>query len=866
MRSIFKKIAFVLALVMIVTMVPAQSASAASKPSVKAKRTLYIGGDTQEQYSNKGWASVKNKGDYTVKFASDNEDVVTVVERNGRLTAVAVGTANVTATFTKGKDVVKSTCVVTVKQNALSAGVTDENAKKLAALTVGETLTLTPTKTGLDSEEKTITVEDPDKKVFTSGIRFKSSNEEVFTVDAKTGELKAVKEGEAKLTVYGIQWEYDKDKKKWTTTKINGSETEYNVVVKIATPSVKEAKLVSVTKIELFVENVTDENLKDLKVMNEFGGDIKNIFKDPVLSEDKKVITLEKHVSLVNGEKLSFAFGDEKAAELTVVIGDADKIVLVGPSTVVANGEGAKIEYKVLDANGIELEGSLDKITFKTDDTTFSYVDNNEGKIFIYQVGKTVTLEASYSTGKFDSNWNIIQLTSNRIQVTGVDKAPVVAGTIQYKLGGNYGTSSVTMYENGGGSKLFTKVVLSDKREFTNEAEGSSFFSFETLDPSILLVDAATGMLYPVKAGTARILVKFDNTEAKITGVATVVVRSNQDVASVTVDKQMTTISNVAGVDKDFFNFTVKNQYGDKMDDKGIIKVEVINKPSDVTNDTALTYLTWIKDAKQASVQGQNQKSGNYTYRVWFSDKVSTVITVVVREPSIKDIAKASSYKFVAETSNNITVEADKVTDPANVTFKFKVVAQDNAGVSIGVVTNKLDSAVSVKCGNTTVDAVPDANGIYTANFSKVSVATGSAVTNGAVSAANKDDSIVINGLGYKIEEGTFTITGQYTKRNIIPTTVSVSVKKEAPTIKVKYAAIKDSTANTYENDIINALEVSDTNKYEVIALADVVNKPTQGGTSLVLVRKVKVAERVADGKYVIHTVDLNQYFTVNLQ
>ena len=81
----------------------------------------------------------------------------------------------------------------------------------------------------------------------------------------------------------------------------------------------------------------------------------------------------------------------------------------------------------------------------------------------------------------------------------------------------------------------------------------------------------------------------------------------------------------------------------------------------------------------------------------------------------------------------------------------------------------------------------------------------------------------------------------------------------------MKYAAI-NSNVGTYENDIINALEVSDSGKYTIIALADVVNNPTQGGTSLVLVRKVKVAERVADGKYVIHTVDLNQYFTVNLQ
>ena len=872
MKSIFKKIAFVLALAMIVTTFPAQSASAASKPSVKAKRTLYIGGDTQEQYSNKGWASVKNKGDYTVKFESDNEDVVTVIARNGRLTAVSVGTANVTATFTKGKDVVKSTCVVTVKQNALSAGVNADSAKKLAELTVGDELTLVPTKTGLDADEKMITVEDPDKKIFTNGIRFKSSNEEVFTVDSKTGELKAVKEGEAKLTVYGIQWEYDKEKAKWTTTRINGSETEYDVVVKVGVPTVKDAKLISTTRIELSVENVTAENVKDLKITNEFGGDVKNIFKDPVLSEDKKTVVLEKYVSLTNGEKLSFAFGDQKAVELAVVIGEPANIVLVGPATSVVNGEGSKIEYKVLDANGIELAvAPTQGITFKTDDQTFSYVDPNEGKIFIYQVGKTVTVEATYDTGKFDDKWNPIVLTSNRIQITGVDQAAVVPGTIQYSLkDGDYSTNAVNIYEKPDVPPvLHAKIVMSDKTEYTTVKDGG-YFSFETLDPSVLLVDAASGTLAPVKAGTARILVKFNNNTVKMNGVATVVVRPNANITRVEVDNQMVTISNMANVETAYFNFTAKDQYGDKVEGATITKIESLSRPSGVSANDAEKELNG-KGTAQAFFVGNGQDAGNYTYRVWFSDNVSIVITVALRKPSTNDVTKASSYKFVAVDNNNITVDVNNG-DALNAAsaFRFKVVAQDGAGVAIGVVTdNTVVKELAVKNGNTSATSVSamDGSGIFTATFVKVNTATGSAVTGSAVTADNANDSVVVDGIGYGVQEGTFTITGKYgtTNRNIIPATVSISIKKNAPSLKVKTAAITSSAAN-YKNDIIAQIEVSDANKYEILALGEIVNNNlTNTGTSFVLVKTVKVAEKIGNN-YVIHTVNLNQYFSVTLQ
>ena len=201
--------------------------------------------------------------------------------------------------------------------------------------------------------------------------------------------------------------------------------------------------------------------------------------------------------------------------------------------------------------------------------------------------------------------------------------------------------------------------------------------------------------------------------------------------------------------------------------------------------------------------------------------------------------------------------------------MRFKVVAQDGAGVAIGVVTDSsVLKDIAVKNGNTPATSVSaaDGNGIFTASFVEATVASGSAVSGSAVTAENANDSVVVDGVGYKVQEGTFTITGKYgtTNRNIIPTTVSISIKKNAPSIKVKTAAITSSEAG-YKADIMAQLEVSNADTYTVLALGDTVNNITQTGTSFVLVKTVKVAEKIGNN-YVIHTVNLNQYFSVTLQ
>ena len=384
MKSIFKKIAFVLALAMVVTMMPTKAAAAAESdgPQMYSTLKLYLGGDVTETYAGQRYAKVWNKDGYDVEFESSDTSVATVNSK-GYVTAKKVGSAVVTATFTdEDGNTVEKECEVTVKKNAVRAGLSSASTKLVTeeGIKVGETVQLTA--------------------------------------------------GEATLYVWGVQSEgKDKETGEYPATT---ERKEYKVKVVTGNPVVTGATVKSVTKIELDVKGVTKDNVKDLKIMNEFGGDIKTLFKDPVLSEDGKTITLEKYVQLVNDEKLGFAFGEEEAFTLTVKIGEVEKIVLVGPATAVVAGDPTNIDIRFLDANNIELAIPNSGLSFSVDDNTFAYVDQTNRKISIYQVGKSVTLEATYFTGKYDENWNAIELKSNKITVTGVDATVATAKEIQF--------------------------------------------------------------------------------------------------------------------------------------------------------------------------------------------------------------------------------------------------------------------------------------------------------------------------------------------------------------------------------------------------------------------------------------------------
>ncbi len=867
MKSIFKKIAFVLALAMVVTMMPAKAAAAAESdgPQMYSTLKLYLGGDVTETYAGQRYAKVWNKDGYDVEFESSDTSVATVNSK-GYVTAKKVGSAVITATFTaEDGSTVEKECEVTVKKNAVRAGLSSASTKLVTeeGIKVGETVQLTAVRK--DADGNTVW---SGRDVITDAVRFLSSNTDIFTVQKTTGKITGVAEGEATLYVWAVQSEgKDKETGEYPATT---ERKEYTVKVVTGNPVVTGATVKSVTKIELDVKGVTKDNVKDLKIMNEFGGDIKTLFKDPVLSEDGKTITLEKYVQLVNDEKLSFAFGEEEPFQLTVKIGEVEKIVLVGPATAVVAGDPTSIDIRFLDANNVELAIPNSGLTFTVDDNTFAYVDQTNRKISIYQVGKTVTLEASYFTGKYDENWNAIELKSNKITVTGVDATVATAKEIQFnREDKDYSANPVTIYTDSVGEHLFAKVILSTENSFVTSVQAPTAFSFETLDPSVLLVDAATGTLVPVKAGTARILVKFDNGTAKINGVATVRVLEKTNLTGVVASQQSVAISNANDVETATITFTGKDQYGQ---DKNIelLQVERLTSPNNV--DAA----HWTIDGNKLTFKGCDQTPGTYTYRVFVDNakKVSTVVSVIVKKPTIPttngvaDISKAASYRIVPMGGN---VELDPSKADSSAEYKFRIVAQDGAGVAFAVVKDSgVIKELAVKFGNDTFKAFDDTDrdvdGIYTVNFA----VTGSGITvsGSAVSlAADSNDNVYMNGTSYAVKEGDFVITGKYNSRVLIPLTGNTSVKKTAPSVSVETAVVETVSGSPADVEVavLAKLKVNDDAKYTILGFGEALNKELGKGTSYVLVKSVKVAEKLDNGNYIIHTVNLNQYFSVTV-
>ena len=121
-----------------------------------------------------------NAADKTVTWSSDNTTVATVNASTGEVTAVAVGTANITATANDGSGVT-ATCAVTVKTASIAVtSVTITNAPT-EALFVNSTGTLTATVLPNDATDPTVT--------------WSSSDPDYVSINATTGayEIKGTK-------------------------------------------------------------------------------------------------------------------------------------------------------------------------------------------------------------------------------------------------------------------------------------------------------------------------------------------------------------------------------------------------------------------------------------------------------------------------------------------------------------------------------------------------------------------------------------------------------------------------------------------------------------------------------------------------
>lgn len=231
MKSIFKKIALVMALALIVTAFPVMNASAAEDPQVTPSITYYLG--KTETAKLKTW----NRAGMSWTFDVADESIATV-DAKGYVTGLKVGTTEVTCTFTSkatGDVVATKTATVKVRRNADYIALGTTGLKELniengvsGEMEIGKGVNILPyvvRTTGAPyvqgyKADGYVQAWGDNRSKISDNVFITSSDESVIKVN--DGTITAVDEGTAKITIEAKTWA-----KGETTAKV-----EYTINVK----------------------------------------------------------------------------------------------------------------------------------------------------------------------------------------------------------------------------------------------------------------------------------------------------------------------------------------------------------------------------------------------------------------------------------------------------------------------------------------------------------------------------------------------------------------------------------------------------------------------------------------------------------
>jgi uncharacterized protein YjdB len=295
-------------------------------------------------------ATVKpdNASDKTVTWSSSKTSVATV-DANGKVTAVAEGTATITA---KAGDKT-ATCSVTVKKNTVAVESVTLDKSSLE-LTEGETATLTATVKPDNATNKTVT--------------WTSSSSSIATVD-QNGKITAVSEGTATITA-----------------KAGDKTASCTVTVKKKVVAVESVTL-DKSSLEL-TEGETATLTASVKPDNATNKTV------TWSSSNQSVATVDQNgtvTAVAEGNTTITAKAGDKTATCTVTVKKkvvaVESITLDITSTILNTGETLKLTATVKPDNATDKT-----VTWSSNNTTIATVDQN-GKITAVD-GGTATITA----------------------------------------------------------------------------------------------------------------------------------------------------------------------------------------------------------------------------------------------------------------------------------------------------------------------------------------------------------------------------------------------------------------------------------------------------------------------------------------
>lgn len=682
-KNFAKKLATVLSLTMVASLVvPAVPASAATAPDLASRRTYVYEGNN---YSY----TVKNATGYTVKWSVSGEgaEYVDLSKTSGAKTVLTVDTDGakaaklapvvVKAKFYKSGKLLKTrTDSVSIKVSATGVALND-----IATVPVGETADFNRTLTPANSTSKTYFKVTAKDGTATTGATIDANGKFVAT---KAGEYKVVAEvkNAKDSKVLATATKDIKAELKLTGTKL----TALNKVVLTFNDSAKD---VIKTAADVKIETVaTNKSIVPVKAV--------------ALSDDGKTVTVTTYSNFAND--VTYKVTAVNSLEFKAQVGTINKIVIDSQSLAPTQlSDAKKISYTVVDEYGVDVTANYPisgLMSLTSSSTSGSYVAA-DGTIVIAKAGDVVSVQLKYlkwntTTGADES------ITSNVATLTGVSSA--AASTSKWMIdttSANWDKSDYVVKTSVAAEDNTKFIFVKIKDNYGTETINSNV-KFESLDPSVLLVDATTGQLFPLKVGSAVVKVVSGDFVDYLTITVTAKIESAKVVAETT-NYKLSNSNTLAPTDSKSFKFTLKDNYDVTKDFDGVgtIKTLSVSDVNAVLVDGATLAVNTTSNVQftdgvaNVVFTAVPTKTGTGTYLLT-ADGKSTVVSVTV-------VAPAGSSTYKVELSDT---EVDPFTSESTAISLFSVDANQ---VKVAKLTTVSGTAISytVKdaAGNTKVSA-----------------------------------------------------------------------------------------------------------------------------------------------------------------
>ena len=865
MKSIFRKIAFVLALAMVVTMFPVMNASAAAKDNKYARpdARLYVGGDANGDYEScwSVWTEgkkLKTEKKYSISYVSSNPEVATV-SKYGLVEAKNVGSTTITVTFTKkGEETIEESFNVTVRKNAVNIALDKESQDTLSAgLTAGDKVTLKAVRTDADGSSEGIT---DTVKFYCSS----AADKEIIELNKDTGELTALKAGKATVVVQSCQYEYDRETKGYKTTV--AAKAEYSVEVKAAGMVGAEQVNWNTVAITCGSETVAADiaaNVTKLTVTYKLAEkDITAYIKEAKVDDsNKKVALVTLYDNLVKDYIYTFKYGeasaDVRGADLTAVA------QIKVDTTIAVINEETKLSVKYYDANGIELPAASQTASlprFEVSGTAGDYFFNGIDALYFYEVGKSATVVATY-VRKYNTDGTEDKVTSAPTLITAVNRQVANDQIDGWAVDGSDKNSADLTYSQdsqrlvvGEDKMLFGKYTITESNgnKIAGYTKGDPSFEYTSTNDSVLIV-GSDGKLYPAKEGSATIIVRKSNgTDKVVVGTCSFTIIGSRILTGfrTTVDKTKLSISTVLNDTAKITTIFTDQLGNENSADNVSYTFEAVRWVDGLT----LTIGSLTLDGTTRSATLYNQKAKEFTLSATSTNVAETKgniqLVIIATQGTrsvrssvsfdVKNVSVATNYNLELTNTNidmNVSAFGKDDTISGKLQSDINLVGYDADGFV--VTRQKMSSPVTVGSNTYSYKVFKDSVDVTSSKtnagvFSSVTVST-SAITSSAIKGT--------------IDKG---LTGLY----------QVMLYKDGKQDKFQNIIVKDSDINavTVKVEDVNGIYANLSNLSSKLTFyrggkkidaanivgVDAVNAVAVGGTAnRFYVPEVKVTERI---------------------